>query len=140
MRVPEGIDDGEYAGKVLNLDRALYGLKQAGPRGGHTHYIALYVDDLLIVSPALNEIQQIKDGLKATYPILGEAKFIFQVHCRSHGGIFLSHCAHLEDVLLRLATPTVEPPQRRCSQTCSSLLLRRTTNPPPPSAPATVEK
>jgi hypothetical protein len=28
--VPEGIDDGEYAGKVLNLDRALYGLKQAG--------------------------------------------------------------------------------------------------------------
>jgi hypothetical protein len=30
MRVPEGIDDGEYAGKVLNLDRALYGLKQAG--------------------------------------------------------------------------------------------------------------
>jgi hypothetical protein len=35
-------------------------------RGGHTHYIALYVDDLLIVSPALNEIQQIKDGLKAS--------------------------------------------------------------------------
>ncbi|GAA5970924.1 hypothetical protein JCM8115_005499 [Rhodotorula mucilaginosa] len=134
MRVPEGIDDSEYAGKVLKLDHALYGLKQAGrvwnhrihatleglgyqrtksdaciyvrSEGGHTHYIALYVDDLLFVSPDLDEIQRIKDGLKRQYGIkdLGEAKFILgiQVHRRSNGGIFLSQRAYLEDVLLRL--------------------------------------
>mgnify|MGYP002718862977 CR=1 FL=1 len=115
MRVPEGIDGSDYAGKVLKLDRALYGLKQAGrvwnhrihatleglgyqrtksdaciyvrSEGGHTHYIALYVDDLLFVSPDLDEIQRIKDGLKREYGIkdLGEAKFILgiQVHRRS---------------------------------------------------------
>ena len=74
--------------------------------GGHTHYIALYVDDLLFVSPDLDEIQRIKDGLKREYGIkdLGEAKFILgiQVHRRSNGGIFLSQRAYLEDVLLRL--------------------------------------
>lgn len=30
MRVPEGIDGTDFAGKVLKLDCALYGLKQAG--------------------------------------------------------------------------------------------------------------
>lgn len=77
-----------------------------GSEGGHTHYIALYVDDLLFVSPDLDEIQRIKDGLKREYGIkdLGEAKFILgiQVHRRSNGGIFLSQRAYLEDVLLRL--------------------------------------
>ncbi|GAA5883820.1 hypothetical protein JCM3774_005812 [Rhodotorula dairenensis] len=134
MRVPEGVDGSEYAGKVLKLDRALYGLKQAGrvwnhriyatlevlgyrrtksdaciyvrSEGGHTHYIALYIDNLLFVSPDLDEIQWIKDGLKRRYGIkdLGEAKFILgiQVHRRSNGGLFLYQRAYLEDVLLRL--------------------------------------
>ncbi|GAA5863711.1 hypothetical protein JCM3774_001222 [Rhodotorula dairenensis] len=124
MRVPEGIDGSEYAGKVLKLDRALYGLRQAGgvcnhwihatheglgyrraksaacisicSEGGHTHYIALYVNDLLFVSPDLDKVQRIKDGLKRGYGVkgLGEAKFILgagiQVHCRSNGQLFLS--------------------------------------------------
>ena len=49
--------------------------------GGHKHYIALYVDDLLFVSPDLNKIQRIKDGLKREYCIkdLGEAKFILGI-------------------------------------------------------------
>ena len=134
MRVPEGIDSAEFSGKVLKLDRALYGLKQAGRvwnhrihatleglgysrtksdaciyvrrEGGQYHYIALYVDDLLFVSPDLAEIQRVKDGLKREYGIkdLGEAKFILgiQVHRRENGGIFLSQRAYLEDVLLRL--------------------------------------
>ena len=33
MRVPKGIDDSKYAGKVHKLDRALYGLKQAAVSG-----------------------------------------------------------------------------------------------------------
>ncbi|GEM12653.1 gag-Pol polyprotein [Rhodotorula toruloides] len=105
MRIPEGIDSGEYSGKVLKLDRALYGLKQAG-RGGVHHYIALYVDDLLFVSPSLDEITCVKAGLKEEYGIkdLGAAKFILgiQIHQRSDRSLFLSQCAYLEDVLLRL--------------------------------------
>ncbi|GAA5916860.1 uncharacterized protein JCM6883_001770, partial [Sporobolomyces salmoneus] len=79
MRVSDGINAGEYVGKVLKLERSLYGLKQAGRgwnhrihnslqalgykrtisdacvyvrnAGGTYHYIALYVDDLLFASP-----------------------------------------------------------------------------------------
>ncbi|GEM12883.1 copia-type polyprotein, partial [Rhodotorula toruloides] len=120
MRIPEGIDSGEYSGKVLKLDRALYGLKQAGRvwnhridrtlrrlgyrrtvsdaciysrrAGGVHHYIALYVDDLLFVSPSLGEITRI--------------------HQRSDGSLFLSQRAYLEDVLLRL-----DPNGRRTAPT-----------------------
>ncbi|SCZ99859.1 BZ3500_MvSof-1268-A1-R1_C104g00574 [Microbotryum saponariae] len=85
MRVPQGVD---MPGKVLKLHRSIYGLKQAGrvwnehihltlekpqlprpqPRttactlrrdGDHYHYIALYVDDLLMVSPSEDEIERI---------------------------------------------------------------------------------
>ncbi|GEM11021.1 gag-Pol polyprotein [Rhodotorula toruloides] len=114
MRIPEGIDSGEYSGKVLKLDRALYGLKQAG-RGVH-HYIALYVDDLLFVSPSLDEITRVKASLKEEYGIkdLGAAKFILgiQIHQRSDGSLFLSQRAYLEDVLLRL-----DPNGRRTAPT-----------------------
>ncbi|SCZ92857.1 BZ3500_MvSof-1268-A1-R1_C063g00303 [Microbotryum saponariae] len=84
MRVPQGVD---MPGKVLKLHRSIYGLKQAGrvwnehihltlksPNyratakdhcvyvrrdGDHYHYIALYVDDLLMVSPSEDEIERI---------------------------------------------------------------------------------
>ncbi|GEM11218.1 gag-Pol polyprotein [Rhodotorula toruloides] len=144
MRIPEGIDSGEYSGKVLKLDRALYGLKQAGRvwnhridrtlrrlgyrrtvsdaciysrrAGGVHHYIALYVDDLLFVSPSLGEITRVKAGLKEEYGIkdLGAAKFILgiQIHQRSDGSLFLSQRAYLEDVLLRL-----DPNGRRTAPT-----------------------
>ncbi|GAA5945328.1 uncharacterized protein JCM15063_001077, partial [Sporobolomyces koalae] len=109
VRIPEGIERDEYAGKVLKLDRALYGLKQAGrvwnhkidatlrrlgylrtksdaciyvcERGGEFHYIALYVDDLLFISSSLEEITRCKDGLREEYGIkdLGEAKFILGI-------------------------------------------------------------
>ncbi|GEM11438.1 gag-Pol polyprotein [Rhodotorula toruloides] len=147
MRVPESINGNNYGGKVLKLDRALYGLKQAGRvwnhridatltrlgysqtasdtciyslrEGGVYHYIALYVDDLLFVSPSLEEIARIKGGLKEEYGIkdLSVAKFILgiQIHHCPDGSLFLSQRAYLEDVLLCLGhadcrtapTPTV---------------------------------
>ncbi|GAA5907141.1 uncharacterized protein JCM6883_006156 [Sporobolomyces salmoneus] len=109
MRVPDGIDGGDYAGKVLKLERSLYGLKQAGRvwnhrihdslqalgykrtisdacvyvrnEGGTYHYIALYVDDLLFASPHQHKIERVKDGLKEEYRIkdLGDAEFILGI-------------------------------------------------------------
>ena len=35
MRIPEGVDNSKYTGKVLKLDRALHGLKQAGRVWSH---------------------------------------------------------------------------------------------------------
>ncbi|GAA5971756.1 hypothetical protein JCM3765_005605 [Sporobolomyces pararoseus] len=141
MRVPEGIEGGEYAGKVLKLERSLYGLKQAGRvwnhrihgslsnlgykrttsdacvyvrnEGGIYHYIALYVDDLLFVSPNQEEIDRVKEGLRKEYGIkdLGDAEFILgiQIHRRADGSIFLSQKAYLEDVLLRLGHSDCRP-------------------------------
>ncbi|GAA5976984.1 hypothetical protein JCM10908_005701 [Rhodotorula pacifica] len=75
-------------------------------QGGQTHYIALYVNEHLFVSPSLDKIQHVKDGLRRKYGIKdrGKAKCILgiQIHRCANGGIFLSQCAHLEDVLLRL--------------------------------------
>ncbi|GAA5888274.1 hypothetical protein JCM16303_007255 [Sporobolomyces ruberrimus] len=66
MRVPGGIDG--YDGKVLKLDRALYGLKQVGRnQGGEHHYIALCVNNLLIVSKSIEEITRCKDGRQEEY-------------------------------------------------------------------------
>ncbi|GAA5967612.1 hypothetical protein JCM8115_007001 [Rhodotorula mucilaginosa] len=41
MRVPEGINGSDYAGKVLKLDCALYGLKQAGRVWNHRIHATL---------------------------------------------------------------------------------------------------
>ena len=53
-----------------------YVCSERGGGGLDTHDIALYVDDLLFVSPDLNEIQRIKGDLKSEYGImdLGEAR------------------------------------------------------------------
>ena len=56
---------------------ATFAARGGGGGGGlDTHDIALYVDDLLFVSPDLNEIQRIKGDLKSEYGImdLGEAR------------------------------------------------------------------
>ncbi|GAA6056497.1 hypothetical protein JCM3770_007031, partial [Rhodotorula araucariae] len=71
------------------------------------HYVALHVDDLLFVSPSLDQITQVNTGLKEEYGIkdLGQTRFILgiQVHRRANGGVFLSQRAYLEDVLLCLS-------------------------------------
>ena len=57
------------------------------------HYIGLYTDNLLFVSPDLDDIRRIKDGLKREYgKDLGETKFSAcggEPKTREH---FLPHC------------------------------------------------
>ncbi|GAA5828462.1 hypothetical protein JCM3770_005313 [Rhodotorula araucariae] len=73
--------------------------------GGVAHYIALYVNDLLLVSPSIDDIPRVETGLKEKYGIkdLGEARFILgiQIHRYAEGSVFRLQRAYLEDVLLR---------------------------------------
>ncbi|SGZ33065.1 BQ5605_C041g11924 [Microbotryum silenes-dioicae] len=108
MTTPRGFDF--PSDQVLRLRRSIYGLKQAGRIWnrhidtslrslGYTatgtdhciysriddqkqpHYIALYVDDLLIVSPALDEIERVISGLEQRYGVkrLGPAEYILGI-------------------------------------------------------------
>lgn len=92
--VPKGVELHHRKGEVLMLKRALYGLKQAGRqwsihlnetlrvckweqnpyepclfKRGSSQFILVYVDDILIVAPTLQEIETIKMELAATFPI-----------------------------------------------------------------------
>ncbi|SGZ16118.1 BQ5605_C029g10730 [Microbotryum silenes-dioicae] len=130
MTTPRGFDF--PSDKVLRLRRSIYGLKQAGRiwnwhidaslkglgyRATGTdhciyshiddqkrpHYIALYVDDFLIVSPALDEIEHVISGLEQRYGVkrLGPAEYILGIQiCRlDDGSIALSQERYIMDVL-----------------------------------------
>ncbi|SGY15893.1 BQ5605_C012g06692 [Microbotryum silenes-dioicae] len=132
MTTPQGFDF--PSDQVLRLRRSIYGLKQAGRIWnrhidtslrslGYTatgtdhciysriddqkqpHYIALYVDDLLIVSPALDEIERVISGLEQRYGVkrLGPAEYILGIQIRrlEDGSIALSQERYIMDVLAR---------------------------------------
>ncbi|SDA06521.1 BZ3501_MvSof-1269-A2-R1_Chr4-2g06567 [Microbotryum saponariae] len=121
MTAPRGFD--LPSDKVLRLRRSIYGLKQAGRIWnrhidaslralGYTatgtdhcvyswlddrqcpHYIALYVDDLLMISPELAEIERVISGLDQRYGVkrLGPAEYILGIQIRrfDDGSIALS--------------------------------------------------
>ncbi|SCZ92933.1 BZ3500_MvSof-1268-A1-R1_C068g00340 [Microbotryum saponariae] len=121
MTTPRGFD--LPTDKVLRLRRSIYGLKQAGRIWnrhidaslrdlGYTatgtdhcvysriddrrrpHYIALYVDDLLMISPDLAEIERVISGLEQRYGVkrLGPAEYILGIQIRrlEDGSIALS--------------------------------------------------
>ncbi|CAI7732948.1 unnamed protein product, partial [Closterium sp. NIES-54] len=110
VRQPEGFDDG--TGRVYRLRKALYGLKQA-PRAWNEEigttliaagfdrsacdealyirfvdeapvYVLVYVDDLLLVSPRLELIGQVKEVLAQRYQMkgLGEVSTYLGVEVR----------------------------------------------------------
>jgi hypothetical protein len=99
MRVPQGVELKYEKGQVLRLKRALYGLKQAGRQWaihlnsilatqGWTQnphepclfmkktnqFVLVYVDDILVIAPTLDEVAKIKKNLESMFPIkdLGE--------------------------------------------------------------------
>ncbi|SCZ88409.1 BZ3501_MvSof-1269-A2-R1_Chr10-2g02534 [Microbotryum saponariae] len=138
MRVPEGI---ALPGKVLQLHRSLYGLRQAGriwndeidstllglgyvatesdhcvyikTVGDVHHYIALYVDNLLMIGPSLPEIERTLQGLERCYGVkrLGEAEYVLGIHIRrsSDGSITLSQEQYLKDILARFGMSNAHP-------------------------------
>ncbi|SCV70647.1 BQ2448_3409 [Microbotryum intermedium] len=69
------------------------------------HYITLYVDDLLIISPDLAEIECIISGLEQCYGVkhLGPAEYILGIQIRrlDNGSIALSQERYIMDVLAR---------------------------------------
>ncbi|SCZ88906.1 BZ3501_MvSof-1269-A2-R1_C46g00235 [Microbotryum saponariae] len=75
------------------------------PSDKRPHYIALYVDDLLIVSPALDEIERVISGLEQRYGVkrLGPAEYILGIQIRrlDDGSIALSQERYIMDVLAR---------------------------------------
>ncbi|SCZ94511.1 BZ3500_MvSof-1268-A1-R1_Chr12-2g03949 [Microbotryum saponariae] len=129
MTAPRGFD--LPSDKVLRLRRSIYGLKQAGRIWnrhidaslralGYTatgtdhcvysrlddhqrpHYIALYVDDLLMISPDLAEIERVISGLEQRYGVkrLGPAEYILGIQIRrfDDGSIALSQERYIMDV------------------------------------------
>ncbi|SGZ28049.1 BQ5605_C026g10262 [Microbotryum silenes-dioicae] len=109
MRIPQGID---MPGKILRLSKSIYGLCQAGTiwnaeidstlcslgyvptqsdiciyrreHDGHSHYVALYIDDLLLVGPSTAKIDRVLDALELTYGIkrLGPAEYILGIQVK----------------------------------------------------------
>ncbi|SGY70301.1 BQ5605_C004g03135 [Microbotryum silenes-dioicae] len=138
MRVPQGIN---LPGKILKLSKSIYGLCQAGTiwnaeidstlrslgyiptksdiciyrrdHDGHSHYIALYVDDLLLVGPSVAEINRVLDALELIYRIkrLGPAEYILgiQVKRGQDGSITLSQERYLCDLLDKFRLGNAKP-------------------------------
>ncbi|SGY22681.1 BQ5605_C008g05020 [Microbotryum silenes-dioicae] len=157
MRVPEGI---ALPGQVLQLHRSLYGLRQAGriwndeidstllglgyiatesdhcvyvkTVGDVHHYIALYVDDLLMIGPSLPEIERTLQGLERCYGVkrLGEAEYVLGIQIRrsSDGSITLSQEQYLKDILARFGMSNAHPV---ATPMISDLHLEIETNPTP---------
>lgn len=124
---PPGLDDAE-PDLVCKLNKALYGLKQS-PRvwyqtlsrfleeigwkplfadsGVFTkdgHYLAVYVDDLLIAGPSLEEIKKIKHELATKFEMtdLGECRYYLGMTVerdRPNRTIRLGQKAYLEKIL-----------------------------------------
>lgn len=124
---PDGYDDG--TGRVCKLNKALYGLKQS-PRVWYgtlasfltsvgyapldsdqavfhkdKTFIAIYVDDLLIMRPDMAEIQQLKKQLSKRFKMsdLGAAAYYLGMEIkrdRTNRRIRLSQCSYLEQAIV----------------------------------------
>lgn len=134
MRQPKGFAAPGAENKVCRLKKSLYGLKQAGrtwnkridsvlrslhfvpihadpcvyvyKRDSVIIIISLYVDDLLLASPSLEQLTRVKAELSSSFDMedLGEARFVLGIEItrdRLAGTLTISQGAYTEDVLQR---------------------------------------
>ena len=135
MEQPEGTIRKGEEGKVMRLWKCLYGLKQAPREWNHyidavlkqmgfirlktdfgiymkgegegAVFIALYVDDLLLVGRSLDRIKEVKLGLHSEFKMkdLGEATFLLgiEISRQPNGDVFLVQERYARDVLARFS-------------------------------------
>lgn len=131
MALPEGFKDNKDTKYVYKLNKSLYGLKQASKCWNeifHTYitklgfqrsdndyclyintqsdeglsYLILYVDDILIASKHLYEVNNIKDNLKKEFDMTdgGELNFFLGIHIkRNHDTLEIDQIQYLKNVL-----------------------------------------
>ncbi|KAL8290310.1 hypothetical protein RQP46_002568 [Phenoliferia psychrophenolica] len=108
MKLPEGMRELEsYVGFILKLNKALYGLRQSARLWSLKHsYIGLYVDEVLLVGPDLDEFQHVRDHLHGLYGIkdLGQSDLLLGIRVTFvDGGIHLSVRRYLEAMIERFS-------------------------------------
>ncbi|GJV12794.1 transposable element [Tanacetum coccineum] len=81
MVQPEGFKVAGEAHEVCKLHKLVYGLKQSLRLQDGSFIYLLYVDDMLIASQSLDEIEKLKTRLKSEFEMkdLGEAKMILGI-------------------------------------------------------------
>lgn len=162
MEVPQGLQSSTTEGKVCKLLKSLYGLKQA-PRQWYdkihkylvtqlrfvvsmndpclyirkslsaTTLIALYVDDLLIISNSKPDISKLKEDFKTRFEMkdLGPAQKMLGIEInrnRSDRKLWISQQVYTDNVLKRFCmdgarsvdTPMEKSlPSTRCDEACT---------------------
>ncbi|KDR75264.1 hypothetical protein GALMADRAFT_24757, partial [Galerina marginata CBS 339.88] len=140
MRQPDGFHDG--TSKVCRLKKTLYGLKQSGrewnrkldkvltelrfsksnvdhcvyirTENGHTSYITVWVDDLMIFTDKSDEMNEIKAYLKKEFEIsdLGEPKLIIGLEVkrdRKKHTISLGQTSYVDRILKKYGMENCRP-------------------------------
>lgn len=78
-----------------------------------SHYIALYVDDLLMIGPSIEEIERILRGLESRYGIkrLGPAEYVLGIQLirGNDNSLAISQEAYLKEVLARFGMSDCKP-------------------------------
>jgi hypothetical protein len=142
MRQPEGFVSPGQESLVCHLQKSLYGLKQAGRtwnqridfelkakgftsivadpcvyayrRGSTIVIISLYVDDLLLCSDSLTQLEQVKSELSTSFQMedLGEAHFVLGIEItrdRKARTLTISQGAYVTDVIKRFHMADCHP-------------------------------
>jgi transposase InsO family protein len=142
MRQPEGFVSPGQESLVCRLQKSLYGLKQAGRtwnqridtelkaksfipivadpcvyvyrRGSTIVIISLYVDDLLLCSDSLAQLERVKAELSASFQMedLGEAHFVLGIEItrdRKARTLTISQSAYVTDVIKRFDMADCHP-------------------------------